>query len=109
MKANFNYTLENGVGMKVEVEPTGKTSPEFKAKATILKPELFEESKGDALDMVMATGMKQVMEMMSWEEMWEVETTNFELGKAPMGEGSNGEDELGLGMLFKGMGPMGEA
>lgn len=98
MRGKFSYTLDNGVGLEITVEPSGKKEPEFVAEATIIKPEMFEESKSDLLDMVMSTGMKQLIEMKSWPEMWEVTTSNFELGKTD-------DEEQGLGLVFTGLGP----
>lgn len=103
MKGKINYTLENGAGLEMKIEPTGKKEPEFKVEVTVVNPELFEESKSDTLDMIMSAGMKTVIEMKSWPEMYEVVTTNFQIGQTPVGEGK-GEEEMGLGLLFNGFG-----
>jgi hypothetical protein len=100
MKATINYTLENGAGLEMKIEPTGKKEPEFKVEVTIKNPEHFEESKSDTLDMIMSAGMKHVIEMKTWPEMYEVVTTNFEIGQTPMGDDPNAE--MGLGLLFGG-------
>ena len=100
MKAKIEYLLENGTVMKIEIQPSGKEEPEFIATATILNGELFEESKSDTLDMIMSSAMKHVIEMKSWPEMYEIVTTNFQIGQTPMDD--KPDAEMGLGLLFGG-------
>ena len=112
MKAKFEYKTEDGFGVEINIEPTGKQmpdGPEFKAVVEVMKTEelasLQETGARDEVDMVMATGMRQVMEMISWPEMWEVETKNFKV--AMTSEGAPGVEGMMPGIMFGG--PMGEA
>jgi hypothetical protein len=114
MKGCILYTLEinnTTLGMEILTEPTKNekgSGPEFRAVVTILNPEEFKNHQSDSLDMIMASGMKQVMEMLQWKEMWEVELTNFELGKENVTD-EEGMDNLQLGLMFNGLSPQGEA
>lgn len=115
MKGIIKYVVQleaQELGIEIITEETGNKEgsglPEFRASVTIISPELFSEYPSATLDMVMATGMKHVMEIMQWTEMWEVELTNFDLGKEE-GTGEDGMSNLQLGLMFNGLNPQGEA
>lgn len=103
-KTKFEYLTEEGFGLTIGVETTGNEEgkgPQYKAVVNVHKAaELSELTEKDILvDLTMATGMRQVMEMMHWPEMFEVETIGFQVG---MGEpGADGAPGI-PGLMFGG-------
>jgi hypothetical protein len=92
-KTKFEYLTEDGFGLTIEITsvPPEQEGPKFIANVTINKPEeLSEGETNDMIDMTMATGMRQVMEMISWPEMFKVNTLNFQMAMGADGDSTEG-------------------
>ena len=108
MKGTLSYLTEDGIGLVIDIEKLDLEYPEFKATATIMKQEELQDA--EHIDVIMAAGMRQLMDMLDWEEMFEVELANFEIGAIGDGVGVMPKREGGApldGMIMGG--PMGEA
>lgn len=101
-KSKMSYITKDGCGMEIEIEPTDKESPKYKAIAKIIEPDKLNMYNNDPeTTVIMAAAMRQVMDMYDWEDMFEVKTVNFTL--AGMGDQDPNLDSMMLG------GPIGEA